>query len=173
LSCPTIDFCAAAADGSFVTSENPMGGPAAWRAKQIKSTVRIFIDGFSCAGVHLCVAVNGEAPASDAPVDLNSHPSGNALVSSNPTSGRAAWVMTNVDGDNFLTGVSCPELYLCVAVDDSGNVITSTHPTAGKAAWKATDIDGRNSLTAVSCPTADFCAAVDDVGNVITATHQT
>lgn len=169
MSCPTISFCVAADfDGGVVTSNNPTGGQAAWRLTRMKGAYRIY--DLSCASASLCVAVEGEAPASDSPVDLNSPTSGNVVASSNPTGG--AWTVTNVDGSNFLHGVSCPSFQMCVAVDNVGNVITSSKPTGGKAAWRVTNVDGRNSLSGVSCPSSTFCVAVDDMGNVIIGTAQ-
>jgi hypothetical protein len=169
VSCPTISFCVAVDfDGGVVTSSNPTGGQAAWRVTRMKGAYRIY--GLSCASASLCVAVEGEAPASDSPVNLNSPTSGNVAASSNPTGG--VWTVINVDGSNFLHGVSCPSIQMCVAVDNVGNVFTSSKPTQGKAGWRVTNVDGRNYLTGVSCPTTTFCVAVDGVGNVIIGTSQ-
>jgi hypothetical protein len=54
--------------------------------------------------------------------------SGKVVTSSNPTGGASAWTLTNLDVDafNYLSGVSCPSISVCVAVDRSGNVVTGT-----------------------------------------------
>ena len=48
-----------------------------------------------------------------------------------------------------MTGVSCADPSLCVAVDESGNVVTSTNPGGGASAWILSGIDGAVSLTGV------------------------
>ncbi|MHB8506347.1 MAG: Ig-like domain-containing protein, partial [Acidimicrobiales bacterium] len=55
--------------------------------------------------------------------------SGNVVSSTNPPGGASAWTAANVDGTNFLHGVSCPSVSLCVAVDDAGNVIVGQAPS--------------------------------------------
>ena len=75
-----------------------------------------------------------------------------------------------------LTGVSCPSLSLCVAVDDAGDVVTSTTPTSG-ARWTVAHVDRghgrRPTLNGVSCPSVSLCVAVDDAGDVVTSTAPT
>src|SRR4029077_8151332 len=84
--------------------------------------------------------------------------------------GAAAWTVTNVDGTNYMAGVSCPSSGLCVAVDFAGNVVSSSNPTGGAAAWTVANVDGLNIMTGVSCPSSGLCVAVDQVGNVVTGT---
>jgi hypothetical protein len=114
----------------------------------------------TCATAHLCVAVDF---------------GGNALVSTNPTGGRSAWKLTDIDGTTSLTSISCPTVHLCVAVDGSGNAIVSTNPAGGASAWTATEVDTTfyNSLDSVSCPSATLCVAVDTSGNAVTSTNPT
>jgi hypothetical protein len=99
----------------------------------------------SCPTKALCVAVDG---------------AGNALVSTNPTGGAAAWSTTNIDATNPIAGVSCPSRSLCVAVDDAGNALVSTNPTGGAAAWRTTNVDGTTKLSGVTCPSVTLCVAV-------------
>jgi hypothetical protein len=87
--------------------------------------------------------------------------------------------------ENFqgLTGISCPTVALCVAVEGSGdaarvgNIFTSTNPTGGAGAWTvAPNIDGNAGFggpSGVSCPSASLCVAVDRAGNVLTSTNPT
>ena len=105
------------------------------------------------------------------------------VTSSSPTAGSTAWTVTHVDGSNcavspskpaacFLTGVSCPTVDLCVAVDGNGNVVTSNKPARAGADWLVSHVDG-NFLSAVSCPSSSLCVAVDIVGNVVTSSNPT
>jgi hypothetical protein len=69
-----------------------------------------------------------------------------------------------------LSGVSCPALALCVAVDQGGYADVSTRPLSD--IWrKSISIDaGGGGINAISCPTVHLCVAVDNDGRVITTT---
>jgi hypothetical protein len=68
--------------------------------------------------------------------------------------------------DGGLSAISCPNLQLCVAGDESGNVVTSTKPSS--SIWKpATKVDPAGPITGVSCPTTSFCGAVDQAGGFV------
>ncbi|HEV3284201.1 MAG TPA: hypothetical protein VG010_08345 [Solirubrobacteraceae bacterium] len=67
-----------------------------------------------------------------------------------------------------ITGVSCPSMGLCVAVDSVGDVLISTDPMGGAGAWNKTHVG--EDFTGVSCPSASLCVAVDSEGDVITST---
>jgi hypothetical protein len=69
---------------------------------------------------------------------------GNVVTATDPTGGASAWTVAPVDPNGpalgfvdqpSLTGVSCPSVSLCVAVDRAGNVLTSANPTGGSSAW--------------------------------------
>jgi hypothetical protein len=85
----------------------------------------------------------------------------------------------SVGGRNDITGISCPAVSLCVAVDRTANAITSTSPTGGAGAWNVANIDQAPyspGLTGVSCPATSLCVAtVSDLsgGNVLTSTNPT
>lgn len=68
---------------------------------------------------------------------------------------------------NPITGIACPSVSLCVAVDKVGNVVTSTTPTAG--AWHLTSIPGAAGFSGVACPSTSLCVAVDVAGNVVSS----
>ena len=70
-----------------------------------------YLNGVSCPSSDFCVALDQV---------------GNAVTSSNPTGGKAAWTLTNVDDSNSLNGVSCLSAGLCVVVDGAGNVVIGT-----------------------------------------------
>ena len=103
-------------------------------------------------------------------------------MSSRPTGGAGAWSRASIDSPQQLTGISCPSISFCVAVDLGQDVITSLNPTGGAGAWTAARADTGNGsarnlharritpadLAAVSCPSSSLCVAVDD-GNVMTS----
>ncbi|MGA8417503.1 MAG: hypothetical protein WB808_12890 [Candidatus Dormiibacterota bacterium] len=64
------------------------------------------------------------------------------------------------NGPAVMTGVSCADPSLCVAVDQSGNVSTSTNPGGRVAAWIVSGIDGQAALSGISCPGEGLCVAV-------------
>ncbi len=121
---------------------------------------------------------------------------GNVVTSTDPAGGARAWSVARVDdasngseNTHGLSGVSCPTVSLCVAVDVAGNVITSTDPAGGARAWTVTHVDDaldyecwkyggtgpgcQPALVAVSCPALSLCVAVDDSGNVISSSNPT
>jgi hypothetical protein len=159
VSCPTVDLCVAVdGNGNVVTSNKPAGGVADWIVSHVDGN---FLSAVSCPSSSLCVAV-----------DI----AGNVVTSGNPTGGSGAWSVAHVDGLScavsetgapcYLSGVSCPTVDLCVAVDESGNVVTSTQPGGGAAAWKVMNVNGGGlydpySLhTSVSCTTDRLCVGV-------------
>lgn len=145
-------YCAIArvAAGGFDTvafSQAPTAGATSWHVvhptydepKQscleksepvaFRSSPRGSLNGISCAGESLCVAVRYE---------------GSVFVSTDPTGGASAWSVGEVNeghGATHLTAVSCPSTILCVAVSggsnnsNGGKVLTSTDPTGGPGTW--------------------------------------
>ena len=79
---------------------------------------------------------------------------------------------TGLEASNaVITGLSCPRVTLCYAVDSAGNVLSSTSPSASaRGTWHVVAKDG-NGLVAISCPTAGFCLAVDKAGDAITLSN--
>ena len=74
--------------------------------------------------------------------------------------------------DGGLSAVSCTNLQLCVAGDESGDILTSTKPA--QSTWStAAKVDSDGPITGVSCPTATFCGAVDQSGGFIWSTTPT
>jgi hypothetical protein len=69
----------------------------------------------------------------------------------------------------IITGLSCPRVSVCYAVDSAGNILSSTSRSAGaRGAWQVVANDQGNALVAISCATAGFCLAVDKAGDAIT-----
>jgi hypothetical protein len=72
----------------------------------------------------------------------------------------------------IITGLSCPRIKVCYAVDSAGNILASTSRSAGaRGAWHVVASDRGNGLVAISCPTAGFCLAVDEAGDAITLSN--
>jgi hypothetical protein len=82
---------------------------------------------------------------------------------------RPAWMRVARVLAGPSTGLACPSLGLCVAIDSSGNASVSTAPLAGAQSWLIVGIDPGGSLSGVSCPSAGLCVAVDRAGRVLTA----
>jgi hypothetical protein len=184
VSCPTESLCVAV--GGFDTlafSQAPTAGAARWHVvhptydepKQsclekgeslaFCSSPRGSLDGVSCAGESLCVAVGYE---------------GSVFVSTDPTGGANAWSVGEVNegrGATHLTAVSCPSPSLCVAVSggsnnsNGGKVLTSTDPASGN--WQATELGSSLDLRGVSCGTPSLCVAVAKEGRIFASTEPT
>jgi hypothetical protein len=72
----------------------------------------------------------------------------------------------------IITGLSCPRVTVCYAVDSAGNILSSTSRSAGaRGAWQVVANDQGNGLVAIACPTAGFCLAVDKAGDAITRSN--
>jgi len=157
--------------GSTVTKPAPASRFGHWKAFQLVPNGGNSPDAISCPDAHHCVAVNYD---------------GDVIVSTDPGGGSAAWTMTLVDpiatlageSPQIMTGVSCADPRLCVAVDQAGNVVTSTNPGGGAAAWIVSGVDGQASLNGISCPAEQLCVAVGGLsangypaGVVLTSTN--
>jgi hypothetical protein len=184
VSCPTESLCVAVGGLNTVAfSQAPTGGTAKWhvvaptydepnrgcldRGESVEfcSSPRGSLNGVSCAGESLCVAVGYE---------------GSAYVSNNPTGGAGAWSVDNVNeggGGTHLIGVSCPSPALCVAVSggsnnsNGGKVLTSTDPTSGN--WETVQLSSSLDLRGVSCGTPSLCVAVAREGRIFVSTDPT
>ena len=112
--CPSSSFCATSStEGWVLTSTNPAGGTAAWKAKQLWPE----LSGVSCGSAGLCVAID---------------PFGNAKTSTNAALGEAAtWHSEAIEDPNDQASgrpwaVSCAAERLCVVVDMKGRVVVGT-----------------------------------------------
>jgi hypothetical protein len=164
VSCPSVSLCVAVgAEGTVATSTSPAGGPGAWKVIKAPTSTpeecgkygpgldcQAGFTAVSCPSVSLCVAV-----------DSADNSLGDAVTSSYPTGGAAAWHATPIDKQAGLTGVSCPTVFLCVATDFYGNVLASAHPTGNAAGW-VTKYQSGGEITAVSCGSMSLC--VETVG---------
>ena len=157
VSCTSTSFCLAVNDhGRALRTTNPAAASPAWTATDP-------IDGFNgfdtvaCVGTSLCVT--GE------------YATGKAAITTNPAAGTPTWKVAQIDGFSPITGISCPTVSLCAAVDEQGNALTSTNPGAATPVWRSTPIAGIGALVAISCPSASLCVAVDMSGNAFVSTN--
>ncbi len=151
----SVDFdepCASDMIDALVLNAN---GFAAWHVTDSSQVPSSAFGDVACPTTSLCVAVDA---------------SGNVVTSTNPTGGPSAWTMTAVAPGVNLTGVSCPNLELCVAVGGT-NVLTSSDPTGGTGSWTASEVPSAN-LNDVTCPSPSLCVAVGQ-DSIATSTDPT
>lgn len=180
VSCPSLALCVAVDNaGNIFTTAHPGARASGWAVAHVDGGNRVA--GVSCPSASLCMAVDT---------------AGNVVSSTDPASGPGAWTVVHVDDAtntaaqiSGLTGVSCPSVSLCVAVDAVGNVVTSTTPTGGASAWTVTYVDNgidyecyhyggsgpmcQPVLVGVSCASGSLCVAIDTAGNVISSSNPT
>lgn len=174
-SCPTVSFCAFPAyGGQVLTSENPSGGPGAWKVARTGAPTSRFgathYHSISCASRSLCVEVEPGTRT--------------VVASANPTGGRAAWQVRKLR--ETADSVSCVRPSLCVITTQAGNILTSTHPTKGRSPWRFTSLSGggpppfgvglRGVIRPVACASTRYCLLASDIGggpNILRSTHPT
>jgi hypothetical protein len=98
---------------------------------------------------------------------------GSVVISTKPSGGARTWERVDVDGNQYIYGVSCPTLTFCAAGDLNGNVVTSRDPSGGASKWKVTNIDGSNTIDSISCPNSTLCVAADGNGALFVSTDPT
>lgn len=103
---------------------------------------------------------------------------GYVFWSTDPGGPAGAWHAVDVDGqerDTHLMSVSCPSVFLCVAVSGerytAGKVLTSTDPSGGADAWSVVQLEESLDLRGVSCGTPRICVAVGESGRMIVSTN--
>jgi hypothetical protein len=155
---------AAEAAGSWTLTQLPARTLEGGRSDQAG------LEGISCPGESLCVAVGGFDTVA------SSH---------SPTGGAGAWHVAtppaptgpgecseeNQQGERVSCGlsaslkaISCASESLCVAVSWEGFAYVSTDPAGGASAWSSSDLNepsgGGTHLSSVSCPSTSLCVAV-------------
>jgi hypothetical protein len=161
VSCPSEQLCVGGTfDGYIVWSTNPAGGASTWRFADIDGHARdTHLMAISCPTTGLCVAISGER-----------YTAGKIITSTDPTGGRAAWTVTQLDESLDLRGVSCGTPTFCVAVAESGRMIASTDPTGGAGAWRELPSSAPGDMRGVDCAGTAFCIAGNFGGNFLTST---
>ncbi|MHB8691663.1 MAG: hypothetical protein ACYDHH_10490 [Solirubrobacteraceae bacterium] len=159
VSCPATSLCAAgSASGEALISTDPGASDPTWTPTSIAGQSNV--SGISCAGVTLCVATDGGAPAAS-----RTYAGGDVISSTDPFGPSTTWKVTTLRGSP-LNGVSCPTPSFCLAIG-SQRIYSSTDPTGGAAAWHGITIgDKYTSLFGVSCPSEAMCAAIGSDGTV-------
>lgn len=73
-----------------------------------------------------------------------------------------------------ITGIACPTMELCVAVDQRGKAITTIDPTGAASDWTFADIvPGEEGINAISCASSHKCVAVGSNGMRLTSSDPT
>jgi hypothetical protein len=117
IACPSVSFCVTGNAGQIITSTNPAA--SAWNV--VTAGTGLPVKGVSCPALTACAAI-----------DNNS----DAMVSTNPTGGAAAWPFINVippfaspeGSPNGMFAISCPTTTLCAAAGVDEQIITSSDP---------------------------------------------
>ncbi len=176
LSCPTVSFCAGVdSKGDVLTTSNPTGGAGTWSSAFIDNpnltpSEPVPLTSISCPSASLCVATTGL-------YQPGSIGGGYVFTATSPAGGAGAWSGWHVDGNFAINDVTCPSVYLCVAVDSNGDVLYSTNPTGGLPAWHvipAVDTNATPNLVEVACPgsgTTVTCIALDSTGHLFASTN--
>lgn len=164
VSCPSVSLCVATGnEGNIVVSTDPTGGPSAWKSVGAPAGESA-LDGISCPSPALCVTGNA----------------GQILTSTDPAV-PGSWKAQPAGTGLPVTGLSCPLISACVAVDNNSDVIVSTDPTGGQEAWSFENVlpygftgkDGEfrgNGMFGISCPTTSLCVAVGQRFQAMTST---
>jgi hypothetical protein len=181
VSCPSMSLCVAVdTAGNVIPSVDPTAGPAAWLITHVDAPA---LRAVSCPAVSLCLAIVDDAAFVSSVQQAQR--SGNVEVSTDPAGGGSRWSRVQADGflgpncgkygpweecGNRLTGLSCPSVSRCVAVDTWGFVVSSQTPSdPSVAAWEAGPNGGHDgpqagSYDGVSCATDSFCVGICPVG---------
>ena len=153
--------------------------PARRRRRTLAMLLALVVLGALTAGAVALIRHQSAAPQVSAPSphrDVASHAT-TPTASSRPGPGlpvrASGWTApAPIGAGTTVTGLSCPRVTVCYAVDSAGNVLSSTSASAGRrGAWRVVASDPGGGLVAISCPSAGFCLAVDEAGNAITMSH--
>lgn len=180
-------------------SRHPTAGVRSWKLTYVDiaptadepgwGTGSDWLGPVSCPARSLCVTVDQ---------------AGEVVSSTNPFDRRPVWRVTQLYGEQTqcggppvmglsqcqtypyqpnLTGISCPSVSFCLAVDARGEAFSSTRPSTGP--WDREQIDSTRTtcgvrqgaepctapLHTLSCPAASLCVAGDEAGNVLSSTN--
>lgn len=151
VACAGTGLCIAAGTG-LSASTDPAGGAGAWR-----TTTALSASSAVCPTTSLCLLGGGDDDIS---------------VSTDPTGGPSTYKDHDLIDPNApfatITGIACPSIGDCLAVDNEGDVMSTGDPATGH--WKMTQADSDQFLNAISCPSTTLCLAVDNNGDAIVGT---
>jgi hypothetical protein len=163
--------------------------PGRRRARSLTLTLALVVLAIGgTAGAFTLLQHHASAPqASTSPqrggASGSASPAGSARPTGRPSLalpvGASGWTapvpidQTALNASNaIITGLSCPRVTVCYAVDSAGNILSSTsRPAGARDAWQVVANDQGNGLVAIACPTAGFCLAVDKAGDAITLSN--
>ncbi len=156
LACASVSLCvgfgvdSSSEGGPYSSSSsNPAAGAGKWTTDAAPSFAA---SALACPSSTLCVAVGRGASGG-----------GYVATTNTPTDG-GSWRAAAVDAPgSTMTGVACPSVGSCLAVDDKGNLLSSTDPT-NPSSWSRTSIDPGHALDGVACASTSLCVAFDDRG---------
>jgi hypothetical protein len=161
VACPSSRLCVGLSEqGQIVSSRDPAGPAAAWKAVKVRHLFGEGAGQVSCPSVALCVAAEGDI-----------------FTATDPGGRSGAWKFAGVAGRRVggPSSVSCPSVKLCVAVSDAGGVFASTRPARGKKAWRSWRVERPSApnygFKAVSCPSTRLCIAVGGGARVAFSHH--
>ena len=157
----------------------PPPPPARRRGRMLAMVLALVVLVAITAGAVALIRHQSTAPQVSAPSpDVASHAaSATPTAPPRPTPGppdlASGWTApAPVGAGATVTGLSCPRVTVCYAVDSAGNVLSSTSASAAlRGTWRVVASDPAGGLVAISCPSGGFCLAVDEAGNAITMSH--
>jgi hypothetical protein len=136
--------------GGCGASSDPAAATPSWHLESVDAGRQL--NGVSCAGSSLCVAVDD---------------AGDALTTLDPGAAEPEWHRSTIDAGRALTAIACPSASFCVAIDDAGAVLTSVNPSSTSPRWQQASIDPGKALRAISCPSSRFCLVADDNSDIL------
>jgi hypothetical protein len=146
VSCPSVDFCVAVGnEGEVLVSADPTGGPAAWRSLGSPAGDGT-LNAIACPSLSMCVTASA----------------GKILTSTAPGA-AGSWNVLSAGTGLPITGMSCPTLSACAAVDNNADAMISTDPIGGAGTWSFENVipfGSANGMFGLSCPTVSLCVAV-------------
>ena len=150
VSCPTTSLCAGietnafGAVGEISTSTEPAMGASSWSTPFQVTPGTEHLEGISCGGSALCVAVDS---------------GGDAITSTDPAAGASAWSAQDINYGDQLSTVDCPSSHFCLTADFHGQVLTASDGTTPTAYALAVGKSGSGSGTVTSAPAGIDCGA--------------
>jgi hypothetical protein len=166
IACPSTKLCVGI-DGNKVTwTTNPTAGKPKWKHAALEpssqptiTTSGVILDALSCSGPKFCLISD----------DL-----GNTFATTNPTGGKRAWHIADVNSIEIL-GLSCASPSLCAGIDYYGNALISTDPGAASPTWSTVFLAANHDEDppVVSCVGRSVCAAVMGSSRIFYTTDAT
>ena len=138
VSCPSTSQCLAYdTHGELFSSASP-GTAGSWQASQVGVGVPTDV---ACLTPGGCVAVSKAGRVFTAPA------------------ATGPWSAGEITGWSPVSGVDCPTVSTCLAVDTAGNVLHTTRLAAGAAPWSVTRPAGVGGFGALACRGIHLCIA--------------